>query len=114
MYTQNSNRAWKRNLAQVNTCNRAARRNASRILASLQPTGAVPTDTVPSVATVQRVYTRPYVGVNSEGFRVMVRSAQTPESLTGVIGPFKTARAAQFSVNNPVLSVAECERVSKV
>lgn len=115
MYTQNSNRAWKRNLAKMNSCNRAARRNAARILASLQPTGPAPTDTVPSLATVQRVYSRPYI-VRETGVDVwhMIRSAQAPEGYAEFKGPFKTTRGAEFAVSNPSVSVAAAERDSKL
>ncbi len=115
MYTQNSNRAWKRNLAKMNTCNRAARRNAARILATLQPTGPAPTDTAPSLATVQRVYNRPYVAINPEGFRVMFRCSFVPDGYTSVMGPFKTSRAAQYALNDASCpSVAVAERDSKL
>lgn len=33
---QNHRRAWQRRLAQVNTCNRRARRNAARVLAWIE------------------------------------------------------------------------------
>ncbi len=35
------NRAWKRHVAQLNTCNRRARRNAARVLAWLEQHQAV-------------------------------------------------------------------------
>jgi len=116
MYNLNSNRRWKRVIAvnQMHTCNRAARRAAARIQAALTPNGPAPTADSPSVATVQRVYTRPYVGINPDGFYVMFRAKSVPEGYTAVMGPFKTTRAAQYALDNPdVISVAVAERMSK-
>lgn len=112
MFNQNSNRRWKRNEAALNTCNRAARRNASRILALTQPTGPTVTESTPSNATVQRVYARPYMIAGSVGFQV-VRAINKPNN--AVMGPFKTSRGAEYAAKNPtVKGVREAERLSKI
>lgn len=115
MFTLNSNRRWKRVIASQNLCNRAARRNAARILATVQPTGPAPTDAAPSAATVQRIYSRPYaVRETGEESWIVVRSENSPEGYREFRGPFKTTRGAAYFTWHTDYSIAECERLSKV
>lgn len=107
--------------------NRAARRAAAKAaLAIAQAAPSIPAlveaapvivlgeDTAP-VNQNQRIYTRPYIvrEMGEESWH-MVRSAAAPVGYKECKGPFKTTRAAQYGVSNPALSVAECEKLSKV
>jgi hypothetical protein len=63
--------------------------------------------------TVTRIYTRPYVVIGADGFRVLVRAASTPEGYDSVMGPFKTTRGAKYVFAHPeVTSVREAERLA--
>lgn len=123
---KHTNRAYYRAMLAARP-NRATRRAAARAaLAIAQAAPSIPAIVAAAPVIVlgeestpvnqnQRVYTRPYTVRESgtDSWHV-IRSAAAPTGYMEFKGPFKTTRGAEFCVNNPVLSVAECEKLSKV
>lgn len=69
--------------------------------------------------------TRPYVGIDSDGFRFVFRSPTAPTwethayKFAACIGPFRTVRGADFCAKygkgNPhIQCVADAERIAKL